>query len=46
MYLYYLLRYYKEETQLVGLLFKKRVLEFVVKILDKYTHKELLKIYF
>ena len=46
MYLYYLLRYYKEETQLVGLLFKKRVLEFVVKILDKYTYKELLKIYF
>ena len=32
--MYYLLRYYKEETQLVGLLFKKGVLEFVVKILD------------
>ena len=46
MYLYYLLRYYKEETQPVGLLFKKRVLEFVVKTLDKYTYKELLKIYF
>ena len=34
---YFLLRYYKEETQLVGLFFTKDVLEFVVKILDKYT---------
>ena len=38
-----LLRYYKEQTQLVGLFFKKGVLEFVVKIQDKYTNKEVLK---
>ena len=38
--MYYSLRYYKEETQLVGLFFTKGVLEFVVKILDKYTSKE------
>ena len=30
----------------VGLFFKKSVLEFVVKILDKYTNKEFLKIPF
>ena len=42
--MYYILRYYKEQTCLVGLLFKKRVLEFVVEILDKYTNKEFLKI--
>ena len=41
--MYYSLRYYKEETQLVGLFFTKGVLEFVVKILDKYTYKEFLK---
>ena len=29
--------YYKEQTQPVGLFFKKDVLEFVVKVLDKYT---------
>ena len=40
MYYMFLIRYYKEETQLVGLLFTKCVLEFVVKILDKYTYKE------
>ena len=41
---HYLLRYYKEQTQLVGLFFKKGVLEFVVfKIIDKYTNKEFLK---
>ena len=44
--MYFLLRYYKEETQLVGLFFTKDVLEFVVKILDKYTYKEFLKIPF
>ena len=38
--MHYLLRYYKEQTQLVGLLFKKGVLKFEVKILDKYTSKE------
>ena len=44
--MHYLLRYYKEQTQLVGLFFKKGVLEFVVKILDKYTNKQFLKIPF
>ena len=44
--MYFLLRYYKEETQLAGLFFTKGVLEFVVKILDKYTYKEFLKIPF
>ena len=44
--MYYLLRYYKEEIQLVGLFFTKGVLEFVVKILDKYTYSEFLKITF
>ena len=38
--MYYSLRYYKDDTQLVGLFFTKGVLEFVVKILDKYTSKE------
>ena len=38
--MYFLLRYYKEETQLVGLYFTKDVLEFVVKILDKCTYTE------
>ena len=42
--MYCLLRYYKEQIQLVGMLLKKDVLEFVVKILDKYTNKEFLKI--
>ena len=41
--MYCLLRYYKEQTQVVGLFFKKGVLEFVVKILDKYADKEFLK---
>ena len=41
--MYYLLRYDKEKQQLVGLFFIKGVLEFVVKILDKYTNKEFLK---
>ena len=41
--MYYVLFNYKEETQLVGLFFTKGVLEFVVKILDKYTYKEFLK---
>ena len=36
--MYFLLRYYKEETQLVGLMFTKGVLEFVVKILDEYSY--------
>ena len=44
--MYYVLftRYYKQETQLVGLFFTKGVVEPVVKILDKYTYKEFLKI--
>ena len=41
--MYFLLRYYQDETQLVGLFFTKGILEFVVKILDKYTSKEFLK---
>ena len=44
--MYYLLRYYKEETQLARLSFTKVVLEIVVKILDKYTYKEFLEILF
>ena len=44
--MYCLLRHYKEETQLVGLLFTKGVLEFVVKILDKCTYKEFQKFLF
>ena len=43
---YCLLRYHKEEAQLVGLFFKKDVLEFVAKILLKYTNNEFLKIPF
>ena len=39
--MYYSLRYYKKESQLVRLLFTKGVVELVVKILDKYTYKEL-----
>ena len=43
----YSLRYYKEETHLVGLFFTNGVVEeLVVKILDKYTYKEFLKILF
>ena len=42
--MYYSLRYYKEETQLVVLFFTKGVPEFVVKVLDKYTYKEFPKI--
>ena len=41
--MYYLLRYNKEQTQLLRLFFKKGVLEFVVKILDKYTNTKFLK---
>ena len=44
--MYYLLRYYKEETPLVAQFLTKEVLEFVVKILDKYAYKEFLKILF
>ena len=44
--MYYSLRYYKGKTELVGLFFIKGVLELVVKIIDKYTYKELLKIPF
>ena len=44
--MYYSLRYYKEGTQLVGQFFTKGVLELAVKILDKYTYKEFLKIPF
>ena len=43
--MYYSLRYYKE-TQLVGLFFIKDVVKLVLKILDKYTYKEFLKILF
>ena len=42
--MYYSLRYYKEEIQLVRLFFTKGVADLAVKILDKYTHKEFLKI--
>ena len=44
--MYFLLGYYKEETQLVALFFTKGVLDIVVKILDKYTYKDFLKIPF
>ena len=44
--MYYSLRYYKEETQLVRLFFRKGVAEIVVKILDKYTGNKFLKILF
>ena len=44
--MYFLLRYYKDETQLLGLFFTKGILEFVVKILDNYTYREFLKIPF
>ena len=44
--MYYLLGYYKEETQLEGLFFIKGVVELAVKILNKYTYKEFLKIHF
>ena len=44
--MYYSLRYYKEKTQLVGLFFTEGVVELVVKILDKYTNKEFLKLKF
>ena len=37
--MYYSLRYYNEETQLVGLFFSKDVVELVViEILAKYTY--------
>ena len=42
--MYYSLRYYKKETQLVRLFFKKGVVELV--FLDKHTYKEFLKIIF
>ena len=42
--LYYSLKYYIGEILLVGLFFTKGVVEVVVKILDKYTYKESLKI--
>ena len=44
--MYFLLRYYKEETQPVKLFFTKGVPEFVVKVLDKYANKDFLKIPF
>ena len=37
--MYYSLRYYKEETQLVGLFFTKGVVELMVKILDEYNYR-------
>ena len=33
--MYYSLRYYKKETQVVGLFFTKGVVDFVAKMLDK-----------
>ena len=42
--MYYLLRHYEEETQLVELFFTEGGLEFVVKIPEKYASKEFLKI--
>ena len=44
--MYYSLKYYKEEIQLVGLFFTKGVVELAIKILDKYTYKQFLKIIF
>ena len=44
--MYYSRRYYTDETQLVGLFFTKGVVELLVKILDKYTYQEFLKIIF
>ena len=44
--MYYSLRYYKEETKLVGLFFIKGVAKLAVNVLDKYTYKEFLKILF
>ena len=44
--MFYSLRYYKEERQLVGLFFTKVIVELVIKILDKYTYKEFPKILF
>ena len=46
MHYYYLLRNFEKQTQLVGPFFEKGVLELVVKILHRYTHKEFLKIPF
>ena len=43
--MYFSLKYYKEDTQLVKRFFKKAVVELVVKTLDKYTYKEFLKIF-
>ena len=43
--MYYSIKYYKE-IQLAGLFFTKGVLETAIKILDKYTYKEFLKIPF
>ena len=37
--MYYSLKYYKEETNLVGLFFTKGEVELVVKILNKYTYR-------
>ena len=42
--MYYSLHIYMEETQLVALFFTKGVVELMVKVLDKYTYKEFLKI--
>ena len=42
--MYYSVLYNKEETQLVGQLFTKGVVELAVKILDKYNPKKFLKI--
>ena len=45
--MYYSLRYYKEETRLVGLFCTKGVVEeVVVQILDKCTYEGFLKIIF
>ena len=42
--MFYSLRYYKEERQLVGLFSTKVIVELVIKTLDKYTNKEFPKI--
>ena len=44
--MYYSLRYHMEEVQLVlvGLFMTKDVVELAVKILDKYTYTEFLKL--
>ena len=47
--MYYIFIFYnttRSQTELIRLSFKKVVLEFTVKILDKYTNQNFLKTYF